>query len=622
MERNTSVESMDLSQLNPVFDQTKINQIQEYSTFGKGKSAEEYVLDVFNKRLNLRLKDVSTQPGNMDLYDEAKKIRIEVKCKKDERIWCSDTKFMENMSHFPNDKFFIYVNLLSKNFLIIKNNYAIISGRNFVERDLAILKMNLDLILTPTKFKRNSLVMNIHGGTKEISNIESQSNENILKHIIEISKKINEIHHNQLIMMNDINVQINENDPSSLNINLSSTEISSSEPQRMSIEAQTNDIQSINENEKQDQVLLNEPVKISPEMEEFMKRVPKPDDLEIEYYLAVMKYIKERVPERNPNDSISLYFENEIVKHVKELLTKQCKKTDFRNWVLADYTVRLPQKIQSYYDIYGLLSNNGGERKLYIIIPNIKPPSSKPEIINMEEKDRSKGFVIDDIETLEPVQMTETNIKGNTRWTPIGCLNIVRVFKQWRQSHQEIDTNGNLTPLTKENSNVNITDPILLTLYQQKYPDEEMFVLNLYECKFYIKEPARHYKTLSGYVTKALEEEEIPMECIIDSSTDNKFINGFVKMIKWSVENNKRFSDVRFMTTHPKSRALNLWTSLKYCRCSSEQDRKPSYSKIYNNLSGVYDGIKEIIPIIAEKQLAIRNYDGKIDDCMNAFNFH
>lgn len=65
----------------------------------------------------------------MDLYDPVKKVRIEVKNKKDGAINNEDEKFLKDVINNPDDTVYIYINMANKKMLSRNiNNIYFING--------------------------------------------------------------------------------------------------------------------------------------------------------------------------------------------------------------------------------------------------------------------------------------------------------------------------------------------------------------------------------------------------------------------------------------------------------------------------------------------------------------
>ena len=573
----------------------------EKMNLGRSSVAESEMIDKLNQFFRIKVQQIGgTSDGGMDGYDSARKIRVEVKYKKNDLKFGYDKKFLEDIQHHPGERVYIYMNPA-----VERQSYSW-DHCIFIFKDCSMCLMEsfkyiVNSVQSPNKYRKNNSGLNTGFNATSISvstfdpdkespyeTIRRYSDEIIkLSKIIELPVVELTTEKESIDDATDIN-----NIPSEKESIDDATDINNTELTTVENVSEQNEI--INDNEVDPRVvdLVTKWINgFTPEKYQENKiPISKPEALM--HIPRINQYIKDHIPDLYYNGVTTTKMNTDL----KLLNSPNCKNGNVGT-VIDLYTKPV---LGGFLMTQGKRDEITGKRLVKFSPPckveldkyMLKKPSIDNKLLSDERwiiPDAGTNF---DKVNIEPINY-ELNHDGysNLDANPISSLIAVRIMESYIRN------------LHKEHVKIFTPDGSASIAVKEVSPQIKVNVYQLYLHTF-----TDEYKNINRYITKLIESLDLS---ILPYIRDYEFENDFEVLIGNACDEQTKFQNVKFCiakakTGDTKSRKwneLNLYDNLSSI---SRTSTKPSVEFFRNH-------INELTNVLVNYKDEIKTYELEIN---------
>ena len=549
--------------------------------------SEGYVRRKLNDLLGLSLERISGEPGSMDLIDTVKKIRVEVKCKYNDKKTVYDEKFVRDirLNHGIKDtNLYIYINIdPSADGITHQNGYAaFIFAKTCHMSFIRDLKYTIDMMTLESSWKRNGNIKNTSTDLKNAF-IDFNPNLSIKEHLMETRDLLNSV----IEKMN--------------NADLTDSIVTLDHAIDKHLVQQK--VQNIDVNIDARATLQTLLDKV--DYSQAQKKIGKVDG-NMQYEPVNMEL---EISQQIKNDLETFFLDN-----IEDIYNEKIQKSDIRTQLNYNTNSKSEEDriLTAFLNLYATGTTTSKrityrEAREAGTVRRLKFTNMIKKALSPFIKVSSNEIMLTHIQPYEefniPSKLKTVNYKhvqGNSLTKDTNRLSYIQVLELFN-SFAENNTGKTLAKnndkkITNSTGNTTVNIP------------EWNYIINLYDLYLETLEP-EFYK-LNSQINKIFKRHNIE---IVPWLRENYISEDLEDMITNAVNENIKFKDIMFYT-YTSSCCSNLFTTLQKISHSRDDCRLP------NDIRKCRDKIKiwldQLIPEITKKHL---NLNDANKNCLNAF---
>lgn len=549
--------------------------------------SEGYVRRKLNDLLGLSLERISGEPGSMDLIDTVKKIRVEVKCKYNDKKTVYDEKFIRDirLNHGIKDtNMYIYINIdPNADGVTHQNGYAaFIFAKTCHNSFMRDLKNTINMMTLESSWKRNDNIKNTSRDLKNAFidfNPTASIKDQLMKTRDLLSEVIKQMDHDELedskiILNSAVDKSLIQQKHQNIDVN---------------IDARTT-LQTL-----LDQVDYTQAQKFIGKIDDVDQYEPVDMDLEIS------KQIK---------DDLETFF----LDNIENIYNEKVQRSDVRAQLNYHNNSRSEEDriLTAFLDLYATGTSSskrittkeareaGTVRRLKFIkyvkkqlAPFIKSSSNEIKLTHIQPYEK---FIMPS--ELKPIKYNNITGSSLTKETNrLGYLQVLELFNSFSLNNSgKILTKGNEKKVNNSTGNSTVLIP------------DWNYKVNIYSLYLETLEP--EFCQLNNAINKILENNNIE---ILPWIREEHISEDLEVIIDNALYDNIKFKDVEFYS-YTSSCCSNLFTTLQKLTHTRNDCRLPN--DILKHRAEIKIWLDPLIPEITKNHL---NLNEENKNCLNAF---